>query len=270
MLHSVETFDPGDLSWIANVQTQSTRFQVCNYDEPHIYDCSPLPFARFVYIRQGRVKFTCDGQTILTGKDKDVLYIPRNSSYSSEWPVPSSYFVVDVWYNHATDQNNWFEGSFCKLFEDKSNVLGVSVDQIFASYEKADPFYWLECAAIVTKFLCDISRMKKDVSLIEAGIYHSVMYLRHHFDKDITTAELAQMSSFSESQFRRLFRQHLNMSPTEYRNALRVKQAEKLISVHQLTAAQAAEKVGFSDVNYFYRLSKKYRDTPDLFPDASV
>jgi len=266
MLYMKETFDPGDLSWIANVQTQSTRFQVCQYDEPHRYDCLPLPFARFVYIRQGRVKFTCEGQLIMTGKEKDVLYIPKTSTYSSEWTSHSSYFVVDVWYSSSTEGTNWFEETFCKLFEDKSNVLGVSVDQIFESYEKADPFYWLECAATVTKFLCDISRMKNDVSLIEAGIYHAVMYLRHHFDKEITTAELAQMCSFSESQFRRLFKQHMHMSPTEYRNTLRVKRAEELINVHRMTAAQAAEKVGFSDVNYFYRLAKRLRESRQSQP----
>ena len=156
--------------------------------------------------------------------------------------------------------NSHFENKFCLLYTDTTNVLGTTVDEIFSTFEKGDPFFWLECAAAVTKFFCTIAREKDKNDLISAGIYHSVVYLRSHFDKEVSTAELAQMCSFSESQFRRLFKKHMHMSPTEYRNVLRVRHAEDLMNIHHLSAAQAAESVGFSDVNYFYRLSKKLRE----------
>ena len=88
MQHSKETFYENDLTFLGNHSVQSTRFQICDYNESHSYECIPLSCARFVYILRGRVKFYENGKISLTGKAKDVLFIPVNSAYTSIWPEP--------------------------------------------------------------------------------------------------------------------------------------------------------------------------------------
>lgn len=263
MEHVKETFETCDYWAISLKKAHSLRFQICSYTEKHTYECCPLPCSRFVYICTGKARFYQNEKVVFAGKEHEVLYIPRGTAYFSEWSSPSSYLVVDMWYMPVASHDEWFPSHFSKLFEDKGNVLGAFVQLVLDEYETANPLQQLEWSTAFTRFLCEVSHNRENVALIEAGIYHAVLYLRQCFASDISTDELAQMSSFSPSQFRRLFKKHMGMSPTEYRNQLRVQRAQELIKIQKLTAAQAAEKVGFTDVNYFYRLAKRQQATAE-------
>lgn len=76
---------------------------------------------------------------------------------------------------------------------------------------------------------------------------------------DLSVAELARMCFLSESYFRSRFKQFSGgLSPSEYRNRLRIRKAQELLSSSLWTTELIAEALGFYDTSHFYRIYKKY------------
>ncbi len=64
----------------------------------------------------------------------------------------------------------------------------------------------------------------------------------------------AELCSMSESNFRLLFRGFTGKSPIEYRNALRLSEARRLIDSGEYTVSEAAYLAGFGNMSFFYEL----------------
>lgn len=84
------------------------------------------------------------------------------------------------------------------------------------------------------------------------------MNLLNILNLDMTCAELAEECGFSESHFRRLWKEWYGVSPMEYKKELRVQCAKILLSYDTYTnIKQVAESVGYDDPNYFARIFKQ-------------
>ena len=68
----------------------------------------------------------------------------------------------------------------------------------------------------------------------------------------------AGLCYLSESHFRRLFDEAMGASPIEYRNRLRIYEADKMIKSGEYTVSEAAYKVGFNNMSFFYRMYNRY------------
>ncbi len=67
----------------------------------------------------------------------------------------------------------------------------------------------------------------------------------------------------SEVNFRRAFREYMGVSPIDYRNALRLEYAGRLLRSGEYNVSEAAELSGFSNISFFIRsYKKKYGHTP--------
>ena len=91
----------------------------------------------------------------------------------------------------------------------------------------------------------------------DAALAPAMQYLAKHFAQNTSVTELATMCFLSESYFRARFRELTGMSPTEYRNRLRVEKAEELLGSSLWTVGLVAEALGFCDTSHFYRVYKK-------------
>ncbi|OQA80670.1 MAG: HTH-type transcriptional activator RhaR [Lentisphaerae bacterium ADurb.Bin242] len=88
-------------------------------------------------------------------------------------------------------------------------------------------------------------------------------YLQHHFAEKITVSELAKIAGMSERTLTRQFNSAFGIGPAEYRMALRVTYAAKLLKNRSLTLAAVAEQSGFSGAGHLWKaLKKKLNLTP--------
>ena len=92
----------------------------------------------------------------------------------------------------------------------------------------------------------------------EAGLVRLMRvkdYIRTYFQHDLTLAELAEVAGLSRSHLTRLFGATFNVSPHVYLNAVRIAQAQTLISLGMPLALVAVE-CGFVDQSHLTRRFK--------------
>ena len=73
----------------------------------------------------------------------------------------------------------------------------------------------------------------------------------------LPVAQLAQLCYFSPYHFMRFFKKHMNMTCTEYINALRLEKAVAQFEEGNTSILEVSTAVGFHNLSYFHKLFKK-------------
>ena len=85
----------------------------------------------------------------------------------------------------------------------------------------------------------------------------AVQYLEEHFSEPIAITEIAEMTGLSLTHFNRMFSEMLQMTPTQYRTALRVNHARFLLKTTRESITDIATDTGFCDQSHFTKQFKK-------------
>lgn len=92
------------------------------------------------------------------------------------------------------------------------------------------------------------------------GIYQisaALEYISKHYMENIKMETLAETCNLSETHFRRLFAENMNMTPGEYINLVRVQQACDLMKKTRCSMEEVAARVGYTTVSTFNRNFRK-------------
>ncbi len=82
-------------------------------------------------------------------------------------------------------------------------------------------------------------------------------YIEENLGADFDIASLCSELSVGRTKLYELFKKETKMGVSEYLRIRRMHRAKKLLKTTDLSIAQIAESVGFSDYNYFSRVYKK-------------
>lgn len=82
-------------------------------------------------------------------------------------------------------------------------------------------------------------------------------YIKQNIGRKITISSLADMSGYSQSNFRRIFKEQIGVSPKRYIANLRIEKANQLIKDTSLSLSEVAELIGFTDYFQFATFYKK-------------
>lgn len=102
-----------------------------------------------------------------------------------------------------------------------------------------------------------------DQSSYFGDLQKAIEYIDSHFVDEITAEKLANLAGLSIPHFNRLFRKVLRLSPMEYVLSLRIQEAQRLLSVTQLSMSEIAASVGFYDQSHF---TKRFRKVTGMTP----
>ena len=86
-----------------------------------------------------------------------------------------------------------------------------------------------------------------------AMVARAMEYIKRHYDEEIKIGELADWCHISETHFRRVFSSYTNMSPLEYINQVRIRNACEYLKKTDESIAVIASKCGFSTNSTFNR-----------------
>ena len=107
-------------------------------------------------------------------------------------------------------------------------------------------------------------RSVSDFSVEEAPVVTKIKaFLGRSYAEEISTDELACAVGVSKYYMCHLFKSHTGLTISEYKNALRIAEAKRLLVSSSRRIADIAYECGFADESYF---SKKFRESEGVSP----
>jgi AraC-like DNA-binding protein len=110
-----------------------------------------------------------------------------------------------------------------------------------------------ETMAHVESALARTSRLGSEMQRI---VRRAMAYIHEHYAKPFSRQDMARQLGLSERYLTRCFRKEMGITPVEYLNRYRLKEAKAMLGTGA-NVTETALAVGFSSVSYFTRLFEK-------------
>ena len=209
----------------------------------------------FVFVLEGMTTYTFS-DTSFTVKKGQILYIAKGSVYGMDILTDRYEFIfVDFSFSDAgadTRKSGVFNVSHKAVAEGLfRQLLNVWIDR-----GKRAEAECLSCLyAIYAKLVQDDGVYTPEYK--KEKIKPAAEYILNHYEENLSGCRFGKMCKITETYFRKLFKAVYGMSPVQYINEIRIDRARGLIANSNLSLAEIAGKVGFSDAYYFSRVFKK-------------
>ncbi len=133
-------------------------------------------------------------------------------------------------------------------------------------YEKRDRGYNHELDAGMKMIMAKLrsyyySRYPQDAAfenIHSVSINEALNYIKNHYLEHIKIEDIAGRVNISESRFRHVFKEMLNVSVKAYITQLRIAEAQKLLATTDYTIEHIAEKCRFGNITHFYKVFRDY------------
>lgn len=142
---------------------------------------------------------------------------------------------------------------------EENPMLTTLIGTIFEEMRQKGTYYQERIRGIIYALLFEIVRVngKSENPFSGKGnslrIENAFAYVEEHYSSNFRIADLASECHMSETHFRRVFQERMNMTPIEYVNFVRVKKACELIDKTDISMEDVAEQVGFVTPSTFNR-----------------
>ena len=94
-----------------------------------------------------------------------------------------------------------------------------------------------------------------------AQIASALDFINKNYQEPMKASQLAELCNMSETHFRRVFEEYINMPPMEYVNLIRVQKACELMKKSNISMEHIAIKCGFTTPSTFNRNFRKFVGT---------
>lgn len=83
-------------------------------------------------------------------------------------------------------------------------------------------------------------------------------YMENNYDRDLKLETIAKMFNYNSAYLGKIFKKEIGESYNNVLDNIRIDNAKRLLSDTNLKVYQVSEKVGFSNIDYFYAKFKRY------------
>jgi signal transduction histidine kinase/AraC-like DNA-binding protein len=112
-----------------------------------------------------------------------------------------------------------------------------------------------ETATSVRRVLLGDDKLPQPTSIL---VKQTIAYMQQNYAQRLSRLQLAKVVGVSEDYLGRIYQQELGLSPMEYLNRYRIKEAKALLSQTCASVTDIAAQVGFNDPAYFSRAFSKH------------
>ena len=142
---------------------------------------------------------------------------------------------------------------------EENPIFVTLIRAIFEEMQNKNPYYRECVGGMAYSLLFEIARYngrgtaQSYVKNNSLQLENAIEYVERNFQNNFKIADLANECHMSETHFRRVFQEKMNMTPVEYVNFVRIKMACELIDKTDISMEDVAEKVGFITPSTFNR-----------------
>ena len=242
------------LSFCTVVKYKSDKTYTSNFEN------SPRPCHNLAFMLEGEAIITTQNNEIRVKKG-EILFIPKNSTYSSIWKADKTCVYQSVHFNFLPNNDPFLSketpiqtietSEFEELFKICETVKEYQFSNGYNFFLYLSAFYNL-CSKLLYKVKTE---EKKEIN---PSIKPAILYIETYYNKPCKVQELANLCYLSPSRFFYLFKKYIGCSPIVYKNKVAIQKAAcDLLLNKNISIEQVAYENGFSNPIYFRRLFKK-------------
>lgn len=154
------------------------------------------------------------------------------------------------------------------LFSEENRLIKIvnnvrimrAVQRIVNEMEAKGPYYQYLVIMYYAELLILIYRYMDEVYLpicTNESLKKAIAYIRLNYHSEININNVAEHIGISERYLRSLFSQHLNLSPLDYLNQIRINKAVELLRNTEMSIKEVCFQCGFQSPQYFSRIFKQ-------------
>lgn len=142
---------------------------------------------------------------------------------------------------------------------EENPIFVTLIRAIFEEMQNQNTYYRECVGGLAYSLLFEIARFNSRGTAQTYGknnslqLENAIEYVERNYPNNFKIADLANECHMSETHFRRVFQEKMNMTPVEYVNFVRIKKACELIDKTDISMEDVAEKVGFITPSTFNR-----------------
>ncbi len=142
---------------------------------------------------------------------------------------------------------------------EENPIFVTLIRAIFEEMQNKNAYYRECVGGLAYTLLYEIARFNGRGNAQSCGknnslqLVNAIEYVERNYPNNFKIADLANECHMSETHFRRVFQEKMNMTPVEYVNFVRIKKACELIDKTDISMEDVAEKVGFITPSTFNR-----------------
>ncbi|MBQ9119907.1 MAG: AraC family transcriptional regulator [Lachnospiraceae bacterium] len=221
-------------------------------------------YDQFIYSAHGTGMLIVDGKSTKITPNT-VFFLPRNTpheyysltaDWDTRWLTPAG-FALDTLLAQLG-----FHGVTLMTVRDISTLDAIleRMRGLLFSNRVSGNYY---ASAYVYEFIMELHRLthessQKTNTSSSTRLLPIIEYIDLHFADTITLEDLSAIIQVTPQHLCRLFRDNLGMRPLEYISQKRVRAAQDYLASSELSIAEIATHCGYDNMNYFYRMFRKY------------
>ena len=220
---------------------------------------SPRPATGIIFLNGCTGEYTAADGSAFFAPEKSLVCLPALSRYQV-LNIDCGLGRPDAWlaeFNIVQNGTLLTPGERPFLLETSAAALaGEYVASAVAAYEspvKSPP----AVKSAIWRLITHLSQSAARPNGRYQPILHGVELMKEHALTDTPIEEIAHLCGLSAGCFRRLFREYSGQSPMQYRTALRMAMAKKLLEDSDMTLDEIAAALSLESGAYFCKLFRR-------------
>ena len=257
-----------------SIEFLSCKESMCMYNEApkKVYNTDKIsPYFCLIQYLSGEMEVYKEGREPVILKRNQCFIFPANSlqrvKFSKDTTFPcvdhAQYIFVDVVINGKYRMDDLFDfpDILPEKYEPEIFLLLQELSKLNDNEETLCDRLSLAYKIIKILLNCAVPKKKLEASLLVA-----VDYIKRNYKRNIMVSELSGIANMSESNFFRIFKRTMGISPTVYINNYRLLIAAVLLETTDKKIGSISDEVGFNEQYYFSKLfSKKFGVSPAAY-----